>query len=514
MMKRFALIIGFLLFPLPAMAALPALSPWVQTVLEKADKGIATAASRPVDTACSGESDPVKKARLQQTAISDVQDSLRKGVDIRTQVGLEARALFEQNVCFRSDVRLIESKMQEVRNAMNDSIGRCNLVGANLLTQVYNLLVRAQQSLIAGGLDPTYRDELARTTFYFESEALVTTTNVAPETIDTESTAPSCPFTSDYAPHSYAYTQGIVSNEIFSFGCDEQVVGTLPESMQKEWEGQNKFLRDMSEVVGQLNTALQTFVTTMNQTIAYIRHGAPADTISTIPLRPIDVPHQKIDGCLRLDDADIAGLNAKALPYADDFSTAPRKKDDPQLPIGLLFRPAYDYFSLFQNPLTLLRRSADTKAQHGIERAILENMSEDKLTQLMSTVSMTEKDIRDLRIISGNQAREIAIVDSWSRDAIERSSEAFSGLNGSIKSLGDVVKEKGTLPLYIRDVAYFLLRSCVDGHCTKNLDTILKRVLNPYCYPYSSDLYKEDKVPEKCFCQDEDWGGYEEYCAS
>lgn len=403
--------------------------------------------------------------------------------------------------------------MQEVRQAMIDHIDSCNLVGANVLGSVYSLLSLAQKSLVTGGLDPTYRDNLARQTYFFESEELVTTPGTPVAQDDTSSAAPSCPFTSDYGPHSYATAQSLESEGTLSFGCDETVIQTLPDTLKNEWERQHAFMADMSTIAGSINAAMQAFITTMNSTVSYIRHGAPPDISDDAPIRPSDVRHGKVDGCLALDENE-AGSEA-ARDYADDFSAAPRTDTDAILPLGLLFRPAYDYFSLFQNPLTLLQRSADTKARQGYEQALVGRTlyaGNDTGTKLLSTVAMTERDEKDLRGISANQAREQAIVNSWSADAIQRSSEAFSELDGSVKALGNVVKEKGTLPLYIRDVAYFLLRSCVDGHCTKNLDTILKRVLNPYCYPYSSDLYKEDNVPEKCFCQDQEWGGYAEYC--
>ena len=51
--------------------------------------------------------------------------------------------------------------MQEVRQAMIDHLDSCNLVGATF-GSVYSLLSLAQKSLVTGGLDPTYRDNLAR----------------------------------------------------------------------------------------------------------------------------------------------------------------------------------------------------------------------------------------------------------------------------------------------------------------------------------------------------------------
>jgi hypothetical protein len=68
------------------------------------------------------------------------------------------------------------------------------------------------------------------------------------------------------------------------------------------------------------------------------------------------------------------------------------------------------------------------------------------------------------------------------------------------------------LPKYIQDFGYFMLRQCVNGHCSAEngtLDTMMKRIYNPYCHPYVSGEYKDARTHIKCLCitKDEDPNG-------
>ena len=78
----------------------------------------------------------------------------------------------------------------------------------------------------------------------------------------------------------------------------------------------------------------------------------------------------------------------------------------------------------------------------------------------------------------------------------------MSPLEAAVKSLSKITEE--FLPNeYIPSVAYFLRRSCVDGHCYERLESVTQRSFNPYCHPYVSGKYTDEFAADKCFCRNE-----------
>lgn len=520
-MKRLSFIILLVGTFLPISVHATALSPWVQGVLDRAEQGKAVALSLPTGSC----SDP--------SVLSEIQNNLtmvRTLFTVVDHLSTESQFLRERTVCFQNDRLLLIAKMKDILTALQSQSETCNQSGAKALREVFRFLSGAYQSFIRGAVDPGYEDSRLRMTYPFDSvsawQSMAQPTPISGDDI------PLCPYTTDYGPHSLAYvpmtlqavTPGSPGFDVQSYGCDASTLRTLDPSLQVETSALADFI-DLSDgyarlFYGTVSQALQSI-----DTIVSVLTGAsPPSTATGVVPSP---PHAKRDGCLRPPSPELSFVaSAKdaeesLLAFPQYFDAKHQRQDavagndvttysppaDQILPTWLLFRPTNDFFMTFPNPINLLREYADLRGEFGYDRPTLENG--------LSTFTDAFALIRDLTIIPSYQMesrfieRQSALIDAMSRDAIERTDSASEPLRTAVRSLSTTVDDflpKTYIPSYI----YFLRRFCVDGHCGDTLDTVAKRIFNPYCHPYISGKYTEDDVPAKCYCQ----GKYasEPYC--
>jgi hypothetical protein len=114
--------------------------------------------------------------------------------------------------------------------------------------------------------------------------------------------------------------------------------------------------------------------------------------------------------------------------------------------------------------------------------------------------------------LSGNISQEEGYLDLLGRDTPRRINTANSLLTEATQRMA-LVADK-VLPEYVRDLAYFLRRQCVDGPCKERLETSLKRIMNPYCHPYTSGQYVNEKTVDYCYCKDTSMPNYNRLCTS
>ena len=114
--------------------------------------------------------------------------------------------------------------------------------------------------------------------------------------------------------------------------------------------------------------------------------------------------------------------------------------------------------------------------------------------------------------LSGNLSQEEGYLDLLGRDTPRRVNTANSILTEATQRMALVADT--VLPTYVRDLAYFLRRQCVDGPCKERLETSLKRIMNPYCHPYTSGQYTNPKTVDYCYCKDPSMPNYNRLCTS
>ena len=495
-MKRFLLLVGLLFIPVTASAQ--ALSPWVQGVLDAASAGIATANSRTA-TSCDVEQlrgDVDQNLTRERVALSDIISATD-----------EAERRGENTVCYESDRRLLIEKMRLVLETLSLATKSCKTDSARVLRDVYVYLAEAYTSFLKGALDPTYQDARLQTPQAFESAALwEQTENSSSSTSSLAGAFPLCPYTSDYAVHVFARipqssigTNATVPSGIRSFGCDLSVISTLPSDMQGELEPLKKLLKEAEDF------AKATFGGFID--LSQVDHAEQTGCLKPkIPLLASEAPRSVADELLAFPNYfDLFDNSA-------DHTIASRSALDPTpaqtLPVWSIFRAVTSPFRTLPDAVGIIRSFADLKSDQGETRPMPNGLPKDN-DYFWSGLAGERSISAELGFISGDIDREAGLLDAMGRDAYERVRNATEPLHTAMRSLATVVEEY--LPKeYIPDLTYFLLRSCVDGHCQKTLEAVAQRTFNQYCHPYLSGRYKEDDVPEKCFCKGE--YANEEFC--
>jgi len=516
----------FLILPVTA-SAQTVLSPWVRQVIDRSNDGIAMAGGLG-GTNC--DPDTVIAAIDANTSV------VRYWVMTTRDLSTEAQFLRERTVCFENDRSLLGTQLELIRTKLNDAIQACNISAAGALRDNYDFTAAAYASLLKGGVDPTYRDNRLRLKYPFHNLSLWSTGGQP--VFDSGSLAPLCPFTTDYAPHSYGYVPSpgnvvIVSGQaadIRSYGCDRDVLATIGGDLQQEALALQTF-QDTARSFAEM------FYNLMIATLPRLPgdEGETYDPASSVP------PHEKLSGCLRpalpmpgggsngqdnsaiLLEEIFAGFpdyfdqeNAKVDPGTNSVTYAPLP--EATLPVGLLLRSTYDFFLAIPNSLILDRSFLFKKADIGRARPLPQELTSLSFVSQFFFTFLQRVVPSELRTVSSNIEREMGNLEAEDRDAIGRSREALMPLTEAVDALSEIVTEAGFLPeKYTPDLTYFLLRSCVDGPCQQTLDRVMQRTFNPYCHPYVSGKYAEEDAYKKCYCdpsvQASDRGFWDKYCS-
>lgn len=528
-MRRTSLLTGTLLLLLaPTLVRAEALSPWVQEVLDRVDAGIAAAGIYGPEPSCRNDD--------KDGLISEAQAAIRDYIDVRQQISRHNGYLRENTVCFQSDLNLLEDKIHEVREAMVDAVSTCSSTRMRTLREVFAFASDAYRLLALGGNDPSTSSDMLLYEYLWEDSGLLQSGTGGGLT-DKHADAPLCPFTTDYSPRSIGYTfndaagEGLTleSTDLKSYGCDAETMRNL-QNQTDETDKTASYFEETDAFAQELATTVSTFVNNINATIAALRGTNP----NTDPLpQPTAPPHAELSGCLR-PQFPPAATSKGDLPwdsffddypdyfgaeYMHDVEIAPgvslvtyNPPPEKALPIGLFLRPAYDYFSEFSNPVSMHRRLAAKRTLIGNERPLpvkAQGRGESFDNSMFLFIYGTDA-AAQYRYISASIDRQTGFLEGTNRDAIERTIDGFLPLQDAVTDISIVAEEE--LPKYIQDFGYFMLRQCVNGHCSAEngtLDTMMKRIYNPYCHPYVSGEYKDARTHIKCLCitKDEDPNG-------
>lgn len=524
-MRRLSIIIGMILLPLAASAAgaesPQALSPWVQKVLDRAEAviepgGVADSVAKP-DLPC-------EQDKLENIAERTV--SLARGwITATTHLAQEAEFLRERTVCAQSDRMLLIRKIEQVMDKMTKATEQCDWSQVTVLDETFQFLTRAYLSFLQGSMDPTYQDDLLRKRYDFDTEE------------GGDATAPLCPFTTDYGPHTIGYLapRPDTSPEdrdaitgFRSYGCDKTVLESLPAGMEKETKPLIEFMDEAKRVAGPLFMNIHNALMSLN-TLATALAGGSTSSGGGAPSLPTAPPHRSVSGCLTPEvpskDSATYAAQIEALLAADPgyFDPARQKPAtglmpplSQALPAGALFLPSFDFFTSTANSVILLRRFVAKEFASGADRPLPQFLFDKETGDMIPMILLGEADapaalIRrsaDTQVITG-------LMEADSRDALERTEDLSLPLKSAVASLTDTVEN--FLPkTYIPDVTYFMARSCVDGPCQKTLESVLQRSLNPYCHPYVSGRYRDQDSLKRCFCDPSiqgSWSDYNKYCS-
>jgi len=520
--RSFLLIVGFVLFPLSAQAqaSQPALSPWVQQVLDRVDDGLSLADGLP-SSACN---DDTKLSEIQ-----NMQAVIRQLATPALYREQEAESLRERTVCYQSDKGLLEKKIRQVQEAMVDAADNCKINSTKALRETYRFLIGAYASFLQGGTNPSFSDDRLRFRHPFHDIDLWNAGAGDPVT-DTGSTAPLCPYTTDYGVHSIGFIPTPVGSsaligpdDIRSFGCDEEVLATIPTPDEEEAQTLRNFMVRTRDLSVSLYNTVSNALFNLNNVIGILTGTIPPEALPRAQTAP---PHAEQEGCLKPIQPDFASdtpaeIDALLSAYPDYFEAYNLREDssgnptyDPKaeetLPTGMLHLPVVDYFLSVPNAGILVRSYIDLRGTVGGNRPLPIYLVGEVFDSFLNAITRGADTPTRLRQISSNIEREMGIFEAGNTDALQRMQDASVPLESAIQSLIQVVEED--LPKkYIPQLTFFLARSCVDGHCQRTLDAVARRTFNPYCHPYVSGKYIEEDAYKKCFCYPEIEADNEEF---
>ncbi len=519
-MRRFLPFL-FLGIVVPTTLHAEALGPWVQGVLEKAQAGMRVAEAQ---TPGSCRNDTMIPEIWEST------DSVKETESTSVEIGQEMEFFTERTVCFENDRYLLEQAMHSILGAMNAATAACNSEGVRVLRDTYRFVHDAYVSYMNGALDPSYKDDRLRRKYLFEDEALWVTPPYKDAQYDKTSTAPISPYSTEYGPHTIADPGTVVGAPVFgeasplrSYGCDAMVLRSLGPPFADEATALATFMDQLDAFARPLYTSISHSLRTIDDIIAVLTGKKPPDILPG-PEDPLE--HDKKHGALRPhspeedngmtpreQEATLQAFpnyfdpeNARIDPATGETTFTPRPED--LLPVGMLFRP------LESSPIASILNFVNKKADMGTQRPS-PDIFEEKALGIFSYIHQTFVESPLVRFLGANSERQTALVEASNRDPLELSEAAAEPLHRAVVSLTDVVEN--FLPKqYIPSVAFFLARSCVDGHCQNTLRTVLKRIHNPMCHPYISGEYEDEGVANKCFCvasvEDTDPVFWAKYC--
>ncbi len=523
-MKKFLLTLGILL--LPATVSAEAFSPWVQGVLDRAQEGIGMAG---------GLGPAICDNDTLQSEISDNFSLSRSMLDATTQLEQESQLLGERTSCFEYDRTLLLQKLQEIQREMDDAIEACEINRNRMLRVNYEFVAEALHSLLRGGIDPTVRDDRLQYTYAFHDKDLLD--RQIDRQVVQDSREPLCPFTSDYAPRSIAYiptgvgsaaSAGDAAFDVKSFGCDVTALQRIDiDPVDAEAAAFRDFLSQTQEFALTVYNDVSQAVRNIDETIGIItgiKKPRPDAKPGSIP------PHETVSGCLKPLSPDLSSIDAQGLEdllaaypnffgpenlrAVDGGGTTYDPKPGETLPTGLLFQAGFDRFGVTPASYALVRSFVDRREALGYDRPLpggMESPNDENTVDTTYFTGITNPVLlqNGLRNVSSNIERETGILDAINRDAAQRLKDASMPLEQAVQSLVYVTDD--FLPKkYVPQLTFFMARSCVDGFCQDTLKNVAQRIMNPYCHPYVSGKYMDEKAADKCFCTPEFEN--EDYC--
>jgi hypothetical protein len=331
-----------------------------------------------------------------------------------------------------------------------------------------------------------------------------------------------------------------------SYGCDSTVLAMLPSDPVLQQEAS-----DLQNFMTATRTFSETFYNLVTQTLQNLPRTAGMTYAPAYPA----APHETRSGCLRPTLPPQTGTPSNS-PEAEDFSSLMESiflavpdyfakanfnassgsydpVDEKRLPVGILFRNTFDQFQTGPNTVILDRAFVQRKEDIGRDRPLpldITSLTGDSFFFQNQTQRQLPRVSQD---VSGNTEQEMGILEAEDRDAMSHNRDTLQAFTDAVDGLVKIVKleDSGTsgtsssagfesfLPKkYIPELAYFLLRSCVDGPCQTTLDTVMQRTYNPYCHPYVNSKFTEEDAQKKCYCDSEvqglDSSFWDKYCST
>jgi hypothetical protein len=526
--------VGWLfMLPLPALArsetcasleGLTPVSSYVARVLERAERGLAHAASAPAASSFDLE---------RPQWVSTIASTVLASIDTRSQTSDVVLQLTEATACLRLDERLLDCALEDVRDAFNEGLQRGSPLQLQRLQDLYSWLMQRRTSLRLGALDPSYADPgwgqwqsfdpetngsccglddngslaclsvPARSClpgdFFSDQEACEATCLAAP--IDRQTQV--CPYTSDYGPPTLDGT-----------GCDASILASrsADEGVRREGEALGALLAR----IRQRQPATESGSVRLPRTVHVVVTGC-APTVGSCQQAPdrrcgTDADCSPGDRCRFTRGVCLLDRNVRCLSDRDCQRTVPPEsssassqrssedlldpravclQDDQPLPLHTARRGPFsvdvDHLRLLVRGTALGQRLAASRVATLPARGSGSTIGKSPIAVLLER---SQSDI--LRSFAQDQGRR----DSWIRPLNEGATlfrqQLLAPLREVIASLAQLVSSKDGVRALVPTFTDLLDRSCTNRACGPDLARLRSLAATDECFPYANGAYLED----------------------
>ena len=480
----------------------PISSHYTKEILKRADEGLANA-----NKFEKGVFSPFIQTFLHPIWIRMIYSSFVELIDTDLRIAQEEKNLKQHTACLNIDLLLIEAKMEQVRCELDTSI---TLEGVNVgkisrLIVLLRFLNERYGNLIAGFNDPSHRDTTMSMIRLFDDETTVWCAvmyAIEDEDSNTCKRMPAadcegqgepwptekaceiglgnpakenCPFHSDYLPPT---VQG--------YGCDTVIMDKTAAKTATENDALKELISTRDEYIHSAEKAKEIF-DKINE-IA----NKPTPDLQDFGIGHSDNrEHKEEFGCMDSEGlaSTIYNFGGTKWEKRGPFSI---EKDEPKIMREFLLQRA-NWGSNREHPdFAKLALEFESVQEQDLAKEIDESLS--PLTKLFRDwwyrMPMTNR--------NKEQAKRESIIVAKVSDAQMQINDVFSPVRKNAKELAELSMDldKGGRS-FTRGFAWFLRRSCIFRPCNKQLDAILKIVLEDDCYPYTDGSYIGDPDLQK-----------------
>lgn len=451
-MKRLSILIGTVLLltlPTQAFAATEAISDAVNEALERSR--VAVEASR--------------DKSLEKIAVGAIPDFIRQAlstmlirVTTKTSVVEQERSLAGRSACFRYDLFLMDKETEAVWAALEEAEAKGDFMAIVDYQEILSYWGNQKDELLAGGLNRKHIN--ASWPIPLRSEI----PEDPEDDIFYEEDDPFCYYHSSYTPPTES-----------GYGCTvaemDRILSALPPEKT-----------DFRAAVQRERNALARTM----EAVEAIRRASNGLGQLRMSIDAI------VDGLRRSSSSSKDGMTKSSSSAAFAELKPPVQGCGKDIPDGIVNTTLRTPFSVHVQEWPVLRNFWDLSLNEGGNRELPEGLEVSDKGDLFSDIDLTP--IRDtMRDFADEQAKGDSGIYAAAVDPGLALEDIFAGLRAAtarLVKLGSSTDEG--LPVFVRNLAYWLLRSCTDlTACDERLRTIIHYTFTPSCFAYGNGTYKE-----------------------
>jgi len=465
-MKRFAASIGLVMALLPASAAAaeseicnalkgvdPVSSHYVGKVLERAEEGLKNVRSASANAGFE---------RYLPSWARQIGEATNSLIDSYLTISVAQTDLLNATACLRVDSILIDCKLKEVHDELQDQLKKNSIWGIIQAEALLEFLRERKVHLVRGALNPNYQDPTWEEQWRFDKKG---SSSSAPPAIGGGSSSASskamCPFDSDYAPPGGD-----------GYGCDGSLLQKISaykpaEAERKGWETLKQELdkykqlgREFAELERELNGL----------------HGN-ASSAASIPQGTENPEHKELSGCQEEAPPDTLRLRSVRSPFS-------YKKDEIRILSDFVAKRAAE--GIFREHSDDLKTPDEIKDKEKRERA--ENANNPLIQLFRNSARQFFESLNEL------QGKKEGIMFASAPDGTLEIADALKDLRASVGELSRIATQKEGLRSFVIRYAYYLRRTCIYRPCNDSLERILRTAYADECFPYTDGQFLQDNA--------------------